>query len=109
MCRDFRPMFEAIQLSLGIFLSNWSLSFYACLVWIFTPVVVMMGAKGTTSQGECYYFDVSEEGRLWQTDMESSIWQTAVQHSVRVIGKSGKKWILDPSPSDSMLLCLLWV
>ena len=69
----------------------------------------MIGAKGTTSQGDCYYFDVSEEGRLWQTDVESSIWQTAVQHPVRVIGKSGKKWILDPSPSDSMLFCQLWV
>ena len=75
-------------------------------VWFgyFTPVGVMIGAKGTTSQGDCYYFDVSEEGRLWQTDVESSIWQTAVQHPVRVIGKSGKKWILDPSPSASIVI-----
>ena len=27
---------------------------------------------------------------------------------MRVIGKSGKKWILDPSPFDSMLFCELW-
>ena len=24
----------------------------------------MIGVKGTTSQGDCYYFDVFEEGRL---------------------------------------------
>ena len=101
MCRGFRPMFEAIQLSLGNFLANWSPSFEHVWFGYFTPVGVMIGAKGTTSQGDCYYFDVSEEGRLWQTDVESSIWQTTLQHPVRVIGKSGKKWILDPSP-DSM-------
>ena len=32
-----------------------------------------------------------------------------MQHPVRVIGKSSKKWILDPSPSASMLFCQLWV
>ena len=69
----------------------------------------MIGVKGTTSQGDCYYFDVFEVGRLWQTDVESSIWQTTLQYPVRVIGKSGKTWILDPSPSDSMLFCQLWV
>ena len=52
---------------------------------------------------------LSEEGRLWQTNVESSIWPTVVQHPVRVIDKSGKKWILDLSPSDSMLFCQLWV
>ena len=44
-------------------------------VWFgyFTPIGVMIGAKGTTSQGDCYYFDVSKEGRLWQIDVELSI------------------------------------
>ena len=32
MCRGFRPMFEAIQLSLGNFLANWSPSFV--YVWL---------------------------------------------------------------------------
>ena len=60
-CRGFRPMFEAIQLSLGSFLTNWSPSFVHFLFGYFTLVGVMIGAKGT-SQGDCYYFDVSEEG-----------------------------------------------
>ena len=63
----------------------------------------MIGAKGTTSQGDCYYFDVSKEGRLWQVGVESLIWQTTLQHPMRVVGKSGKTWILDPSPSNNTL------
>ena len=61
MCRGFRPMFEAIQLSLGNFLTNWSPSFVHVWFGYFTPVGVMIGAKGTTSQGDCYYFDVFDE------------------------------------------------
>ena len=109
MCRGFRVMFDEIQSSLGNFLTNWSPSSEHVWFRYFTPVGVIIGVKGTTSQGNCYYFDVSEEGRLWQTDVESSIWQTALEYPVRVIAKSGKTWILDPSPSDSMLFCQLWV
>ena len=69
----------------------------------------MKGVKGRTSQGDCYQFDGSEEGRLWHTDVESSIWQTTLQHPMRVIGKFGKTWILDASPFDNMLFFQLWV
>ena len=83
--------------------------FCACLVWKFySGWCYDRSKRNNVSSGDCYYFDVSEEGRLWQTHVESSIWQTVVQHPVRVIGKFGKKWILDPSPSDSMLFCQLW-
>ena len=61
-------MFDAIQLSLGFFLSNWSPSFVHVWFGYFILVGVMIGAKGTMSQENCYYSDVSEEGRLWQTD-----------------------------------------
>ena len=73
MCRRFRVMFDEIQSSLGNFLTNWSPSFEHVWFGYFTLVGVMIRAKGMTSQGDCYYFDVSEEGRLWQTDVESSI------------------------------------
>ena len=109
MCRGFRVMFDEIQSSLGIFLTNWSPSSEHVWFGYFTPVGVIIGVKGTTSQGNCYYFDVSKEARLWQTDVESSIWQTALEYPVRVIAKSSKTWILDPSLSDSMLFCQLWV
>ena len=64
MSRGFRLMFDEIQLSLGNFLSNWSPSFEHVWFGYFTPFGVIIRAKGTTSQGDWYYFDVSEEGRL---------------------------------------------
>ena len=89
-------MFDEIQSSLGNFLTNWSPSFEHVWFGYFTPVGVMIGSK-ETSQGDCYYFDVSEDRRLWHIDMESPIWQTTLHHRVRVIGKSGKRWILEAS------------
>ena len=52
MCWGFRPMFEAIQLSFGNFLVNWSPCFVHVWFGNFTPVGVMIGAKGTTSLQE---------------------------------------------------------
>ena len=65
ICRGFRSMFDAIKLSLGHFLSNWSPSFVHVWFGYFTPFGVIIGVKGTTSQGDCYYFDVFKEDHLW--------------------------------------------
>ena len=96
MCRGFRLMFDEIQLSLGNFFSNWSHSFEHFWFGYFTLVGVMIGVKGT-SQGVYYYFDVFEEGRLLQIDVELSIGQTTPT--------SSERWIFHPSPFNSMLFC----
>ena len=53
-------------------------------VWFgyFALLSVIIGVNETTSQGDCYYFYVSEEGRIWQAGVESPIWQTTLQHLV---------------------------
>ena len=51
-------------------------------VWFgyFIPFNVIIGVKGIISQGgcSCYYFDVSEEERLWYVVAECPIWQTTM-------------------------------
>ena len=106
MCRGFRSIFDAIQLSFGIFSL---IRHLLCMFGLDTLLHgVIIGVKGTTSQGDCYYYEVFEEGRFWQAGDETLIWQTTLQHPVRVVGKSSKTWMLDPSSLDSMLFCQLW-
>ena len=93
MCRGFTSMFDGIQSSLGNFLSNWSPSFVHVWCGYFTPLGVILGVKGTMSQGDYYYFDIHGEGRLWKACVESTIWQTTSQSAVKVVGMSSKSWI----------------
>ena len=67
-------------LVLGNFLSNCSPSFVCVWFGYFIPFNVIIGVKGIISQGgcSCYYFDVSEEERLWYVVAECPIWQTTM-------------------------------
>ena len=70
---------------------------------------MILGAKVINTMGDVIYFNVDDDGRLWHVFSESDVWMSANVSAIRIVARSGKKWLLDPPFQECLRCCSLWV
>ena len=68
---------------------------------------ILMVVKGVSPNGRVSYFQVLDNNRLQSYTFDCSYLQDLRSAPVRVVAKTGKKWILDPYPSIAHM-CGQW-
>ena len=70
---------------------------------------MMLYVKGISADRCNFYFHIQQDNKLKPYTPLDNLLQNLLTMQVRVIAKSGKKWLLDPQPSIAQLwdmLCL---
>ena len=102
MCND-------MQVALGQFMASWSPSSNQIWFGYFFPLKVILGAKVTKVVDDSMYFNVDDDGRLWNVYFASDVWMFDNISAIRVVARWGKKWSFDPPFQECLLYCSLWV
>ena len=70
---------------------------------------MLLYVQGISADGCIFYFHIQQDNKLQPYTPSNNLLQNVLVVLVRVIAKSGKKWLLDPQPSIAQLwdmLCL---
>ena len=70
---------------------------------------MMLFVKGTSTDGCIFYFHIQQDNKLQPYTPSDKLLRNLLAVPVRVIAKTGKKWLLDPQPSISHLSDMLWL
>ena len=70
---------------------------------------MMLYVKGISVDECIFYFHIQRGNKLQPYTPSDNLLQNMLDVLVRVIAKSGKKWLLDPQPSVAHLWDMLWL
>ena len=93
---------------------------YSSLVATFEPIQehfwfgcfindILLAVKGISPNRCISYFEVLDNNRMQPHAFDCSYFQNVRNAPVRVIGKMGKKWLLDPYPSIAHTCDMMWL
>ena len=69
----------------------------------------LLAVKGVSPNGCVSYLEVLDNNRFLPYAFDSSYLQHLRRAPVRVVAKTGKKWLLDPYPSIAHMCDMLWL
>ena len=69
----------------------------------------LLVVKGISPNESISYFEVLDNSKLQPHAFECNYLQQVRNAPVRVVGKMGKNWLLDPSPSISHMCDMMWL
>ena len=93
---------------------------YSSLVATFEPIQeqfwfgcfvndILLVVQGISPNRCISYFEVLDNNRMQSHAFDCSYFQNVRNAPVRVIGKMGKKWLLDPYPSIAHTCDMMWL
>ena len=70
---------------------------------------MMLCVRVFSVDGCSFYFHIQQDNKLQPYTPSNNLLQNLLAVPIRVIAKSGKKWLLDPQPSIAQLWDMLWL
>ena len=107
--RGAKIMFSQLSMVYQITVSTLHFDHFQGWYGMFSTLNILIGARLYHQNGNLYFYEVRDNGRLILVEEESPIMSAARQLPVRVIARLAKKIVIDPSPLIAKYSSHIWV